>query len=991
MGMRRSSHVMIGRDRLLADLEEAVAGRLEKPVVLVGGESGVGKSRLVAELAVRARAAGSVVVQGSCVDMGADHLPYAPFVDALGRYIEASGGLASDTLGDSLRDLGGLLPDLPLPEGATAPSRGRLYESVRRVLDDAPLPTVLVIEDLHWADRSSLELLTYLASRLRFGRTSLVVTFRTDELSAGHLVRRTASELVRGGHATRLDVPRLHPAEVGEMVRSIDKAASETVVQAIVARSGGVPFLVEELVAAGGSPGDPLPETLRDLLLAGAVTLAPSTRQAIAIASLVGRPADHELIAAGWQGSLDDLDAGLHEAVDRSILVVEPPEGRLAFRHALIGEAVAASVLPGERTRIHAALARALVDRPELGVATRAGVAAEIAHHLSEAHDVPLAIGASIRAGDEAAAARAYPEARAQYGRALALLDRLPDPSASGVDRIRLLDAAAECAFHDGDAERAVELGREALAAADAGPGAAGPERTAYLIGRLLEWAAVTRELQALTALGERALALVPADPPKVERALVLLSLASAKASSGRHRECLELARESADVARGCGAVGTEAGAWSMVAVALVGLGRDDDAVAAAERAVELAERSRGAAETAITRINEVAVHSTAGRFVQLEDRLAAAWRAVDREGLHAMSEAWLATDELDLLAWAGRWDDVIALASRIIEGHPAPSPLAWHLAGRGLILVRRGRFDEGERDLREVVELRAAIEPEVRARALAHLAEAAMLRDDPRAALARVREGLTLLDDTDEVPGRVRLFSHGLQAAADLLERAGARRDEGAAGEAVAAASPLRDRLEAALAGCLVQGGGTGGRVAAWATWGLAENDRRLGTGGTPSAWASAADALEGIGERYLAAWCRYREADAELAAGGDRGRATMLLAAIRAWCVDTGADPLRSRIEGLARRARLELSAREPTPSRAHASTPTDPYGLSQREREVLSLLVEGRTNREIGAALFITEKTASSHVTHILDKLGVASRGAAAALAARGGWLE
>ena len=819
MGMRRSSSVLVGRDEDLRALEAALEDRAARPLILVGGEAGVGKSRCVAELVARS-SADALATVGSCIQLGAEVLPYAPFVDGLGRFVEALGDRATEVLGAAPEVLATLLPDPAASHPTTdGVSRGRMYEAVRELLDRAPGGLLFVLEDIHWADRSSLELLAYLASRLRHGRTAIVVTFRTDELHRRHPLVPVLAELTRSGRTTRVDLGRLDGGQVGALVRAIRVDAPESLVEAIAGRSDGNPFLVEELLAADAGPTSSLPGTLRELLLARLGTLAEPSRRVLGIVAAIGRPADTELVEAAWHGSADELDGALREAIDRAILVVEPSGGRLAFRHALIGEAVADDLLPGERVRLHAVLARILAGRPDLASPTRAGATAEIAHHLFEAHDLAAALAAAVTAGDAAVAARAYPEARELYERALDLLERAPDDGGRApVDRIHLLDAAAEASFHSGDAARAVALGRQAVAASDEASDAA---RMAYLIGRLLEWSAGTGELEDLAALGERAVGLMPPDPPTVDRALVLLSLASAKMHAGHHRRSLELARESERVAVACGAIGHEASARALVAVSLAGLGRDREAVEMVDQAVRLAEGSRGTTETGITHINQAAVYSVTGRFTDLPAVLATAHMAVDREGLHDMSEAWLATDEVDLLVWQGRWSEAEVLAGRMIDAHPSPSPRAWHHIVRGQLRVRGGRISEGERDLRAACDVMPPVEPEIRARALGHLAEAALARGDPRGAVLLVDEALAVLAPTDEIPGRVHLFALGLRAAADLAERARARRDAAAEAEAAVAAEPYIAGILAAREGRLVEAGQLGvGSRHAW-RWG--------------------------------------------------------------------------------------------------------------------------------------------------------------------------
>ena len=285
---------------------------------------------------------------------------------------------------------------------------------------------------------------------------------------------------------------------------------------------------------------------------------------------------------------------------------------------------------------------------------------------------------------------------------------------------------------------------------------------------------------------------------------------------------------------------------------------------------------------------------------------------------------------------------------------------------------------------------MRPEVEPTIRAMALGYLAEAALTRGDPRDAVRRVTEALAVLSPTDDVPGRAHVFALGLRATAELAEWARARREPAGIDEATTAARSYVDGLRAAAAGRLVEGGAAEERVLARVAWGLAEEGRRTGRS-DPVAWAGAADALTAAGEPYLAARCRYHGAEASIADAEDRARAASILRDVRTWAMGLGADLLVREVSTLARRARLDVSEAVEAPDAPPGKASSDPYGLSARELEVLALLVDGRTNREIGGSLFITEKTASSHVTHILDKLGVTSRGAAAALAIRGGVID
>jgi DNA-binding CsgD family transcriptional regulator/tetratricopeptide (TPR) repeat protein len=1000
MGMRLTSAVTIGREDEVAALEAALAARAERPVVLVGGEAGVGKTRLVRELEARARTQGAMTALGSCAELGADVLPYAPFVESLDRLCEDLGPRAEAVLGPRRAELAALVPALATSaDGAGgaavaapgAASRGRLYEAVRTLLDGGPDPLVLILEDFHWADASSLELLAYLARRLRAGRTLVVATYRTDELRRRHPLVPVLAELERSGYAARLEVARLDPAVAARLVEVVRADASPDLVRDVVARSEGIPFLIEELAAAGARPGSPLPRNLRDVLLARLASLDEATRAVLGVVAVSGRPVDQELIAAV---SAIPVDEALREALDRSLLVADPASGRFWFRHALLAEAVSDDLLPGERVALHATLARVLADRPDLASPSPAGAAAELAHHLLEAKDLPAALGAAVVAGRAASAARAYAEARSLYERGLELFERLDDAeSRAGVDLVGLLDLAAEASFHAGDAERAVALGRRAVAVAEAATPQTSTARVGSLLVRLIEWSEEVGDFEALVRFAERAVALVPDDPPSPERAFALIGLAAARLHESRNLDLERLASEAIGVAAACSETGYEAIARSMRGAALAGLARDDEAIAEVDAAFALSEVSNGTEEVTIVSANRVAVFGYLGHLERLPSALAEARIALDREGSLTLNEPFLDCWQAAMLLCEGRASDADEVLSRHIDRLGArPVTLADLLGYRGRVRIIRGLLDEGEADLRAALDLRPRIHAESIAECCAWLADCAVQRGDPRAALAWTEAGSASLDPTDEVTRRARIDAGALRIVAEWTERSRARRTGGLPPEVASARRRAAERLQAALEGRLVVGGGVDDYVRAMAAWGFAEEARCEGRS-DPDAWAAAAAGLAGVGEADVSAYCRLREAESVLELGGDRRRAAATILEARAWAARAEAAPLLEALDSLARRARLDVgSLPDDGPGVAQAAVPgpEDPFGLSPREREVLALLVDGRTNREIGDTLFISEKTASVHVTHILDKLGVSSRGAAAARAVRAGLI-
>ena len=389
---------LVGRDAeievLRADVERAWSGVTR--CVLIGGEAGIGKTSLAGALDTLAGEVDPAgrAVWGQCVDLGADAMPYTPFLPVI-RTLAANLGEQGmeEALGAGRGELARLLPDLGPPAVAVEAEvgRGRLFETVARLLEHAAAhrPLVVVLEDLHWADASTRELVSFLVRTLQDTQVLLAVTYRADEMHRRHPLRPLLAELERHPRVSTLSVGRLEPAQVEVLLGSLRADhPSRAVVADVVERSGGVPFYVEEL--ATRSPGQPLPDTLRDLLLVRVEALSPSAQQVLAAAAVGGARVAHADIVHVSGLESDGLDGALREAVDARLLLVDRELPGYVFRHALLREAVLDDLLPGQQTALHERWARVLQQRLDTS-GVEAGLAVRVAHHWYAALDLPRA------------------------------------------------------------------------------------------------------------------------------------------------------------------------------------------------------------------------------------------------------------------------------------------------------------------------------------------------------------------------------------------------------------------------------------------------------------------------------------------------------------------------------------------------------------------------------------------------------------------------
>jgi ATP/maltotriose-dependent transcriptional regulator MalT len=979
MASRVTSSRLVGRDVELIELADAFqsAADDEPSLVLVGGDSGIGKSRLVAALRERVEEAGGLTMTGECLDLADAELPYAPIVAAL-RPLAREHHPALDELTNAERaELGRLLPmvDAPPAQESDAGAAGqvRLFEALLALLDGLSRvsPTLVVIEDLHWADRSTRSFVSFLARSLSQERVLVVGTYRTDELHRRHPLRPLIAEIDRQPRVRRLELEPLGREAVGEALEDIlGRTPERELVDRLYMRSEGNPLFVEELLAAGADGRGPMPSSLRDALMVRVERLDEHAQELLRLLA-VGQRLDHRLLADTLAVDPSELVAPLRELVANHLIVANADD-RYVFRHALLREVIVDDLLPGERAELHLALAHALERRVEAGEGDPM-VAAGIAHHFHYAGDRPAALTTSVRAGIAAADVHAYGEAAMLFERALDLWDQVPDAEQlAGRDHVTLLVNAADAHWGGGDHFRQESLLKAAVAEI---PDDA-PRRAASVHERLARAQRTLNRTDEALETARRALAEL-GDEPSPERARLLGFIAKTRVLQGKFRDASEVALDALDVARTVGDRGAEVKALDALGYALIALGEIAPGRSYMRDAIAMAREDGRTDSTGIVYLNLAdALHLRGLPSEALE---------VAREGYAASvgrPVKWLEMLLAELALDSGNWDDV--------ETHlPAPERLVGNellnaQLRRADLALGRGDHDRA-RDLLQQLEpgMTETAEPQYLGPYGALLAELRRREGDLDGARAAVDEALDRLEFcTEDVMRLARVTAIGVAVEADRAQRA---HDLGDKADLRSARARGRDLVERVRATAI-----DGGPVeAAWSAMADAEDARMRGKP-DPARWGKAAEAWEGLQRPYLAARARFRQAEAYVARD-DRAKASQSVGAALECADRLRAGWLAGEARALAQRARLRL---EPEPGEtASPASPadSDPFGLTPRERQVLVRIARGATNREIGQDLFMAEKTASVHVSRILAKLDVRSRTEAAAVAHRLGLAD
>lgn len=954
MTYRAVCPVFVGRDAELETLGEAFdrARNQAMATVLLGGEAGVGKTRLIGRFAEQAAQEGAHVLIGGCVELSAEGLAYAPFTAALRQLVrETSAAEVAALLPDGAgRDLARLLPEFgePSGDGETETARARLFELILMLLERLAerRPVVLVVEDIHWADRSSRDLMVFLSRNLRTAPVLMVMTYRSDELHRTHPLRPVLAELGRFDGVVRIDLPRFTQAEVAAQMAGILGTTPEfTRVDTVFERSGGIPLFVEAILESGDDYS--VPDSLHDLILGSIERLPEETQRVLRTAAAGGVRVGHALLAAVSGLSDIELEDALRPAIAANVLQVADG-GTYAFRHALIREAVHDELLPGEHARLHARYAEEIERDRTLVPPGRAAI--EIAHHWYSARNDLWALISAWEAAEKANRSFAYTEQVQLLERVLALWDKVPDAAERiGADHVTILERASQAAYVSGDMDRAMKFVRAALAELDE---EAAPERVAELLVRRANIKSQKGKPSWLDDL-RRAERLVPS--PTETRVNVLTRLGNVLMLCEQTVEGTTFTEEALRIARQMGDECLEADLLLNLAIGQAFSGYLERTVAINEHALAMGKRLNSPRIVLRALANNVDALNKLGRSKEAVVLAVEGEKLARQYGRYRHQGVFIANNRAEALTSLGRWDEAIEVIERaIMMGSTLRN--RWHLLRvQAEIAIARGEEDRARELLTEigVFAPRRGETAQERANNAFLLLIWHLLRGEPLRAVESAEKILA-----DSVPAKKDTLGWRLLATMRLVCDAAEPVDAAR----VAALRAATDELTADM-------GGSGAVSEAFRLVYQGEFD-------------AAAEAWRRLGRPYVRAEALLHAAMGA-ARAGDREGAGARLREAHPLATALRAAPLVARIESLARRVGAPLHGRAGSDKRRPG---TGSPALTRRELEVLRLVAAGRSNRDIAAELFISAKTVSVHVSNILPKLGVSTRAEAAAAAHR-----
>jgi len=857
----REEGSFVGREPELERLRGAWADACSghRRLVFLSGGPGIGKSRLSGELAREALAEGTVLY-GVCEEEML--VSYQPFVEALRHYVRHAELDWARVVGPGVGELARLIPELAaaVDAGGATPAGDPqtrcylMFEAVSALLTEAArTPLVLVLDDLHWADRGTLQLLRHVTRAPQQASLLILGTYRDAEVGAGHPMAELLADLRRDRQFERISLDGLDERGVGELITThAGDSAPGGIVQTVYEQTDGNPFFVEEvmrhlletgaLFERGGrwrpaiSPDEiGVPEGVKDVVGWRVARLSEGCRTALSQAAVLGRVFDFDVLQAMGDFTEDALISALEEALGAHVVV----EG-FEFTHALVRDTLYGDLSGLRRQRLHARAAQAIeLTRGENAMT-------EVAHHWYAAGDRPHALASSVRAASAVDERYAHGEALDLYERALELWDTVDDPELlAGIDRVGLEERAAEAASSLGEPKRAEQLVEAALQRLDWD---AEPMRAGLLNERLGRFRWIGGDAKRALEAYEAAVEVVPPTPPTRHRARVLAALAHALVISNQAAPARARSAEALAIARDVRAPVEEGRALATLGSATARLGQADEGLAMVLEGREKLRRANAAPDyIVITHSAECNALEDAARFEEAWEAARKGVAFASARGMHRNHRGWLEMQGASSLIKLGRWEEAMETLDAALARGPSGITRRGVQLMRAQLQVARGDVEGATNSAADAQRAVEGDQP-FTGRMFHVLASLALERGDHDTAEQHVSRGLALLEPLDDVQAAVRLRLRGLQAQADRPD------------PTIAVAERLIAEVRAVTALDLPV---AGAELPALRASCEAEFGRAIGRS-DPASWSAAADAWETLGEPYPQAYSLMRAAEA-------------------------------------------------------------------------------------------------------------------------------
>jgi DNA-binding CsgD family transcriptional regulator len=960
MGLVVHRQPLVGRTGELAEVDAVIRGAVagDAGALLISGEAGVGKTALVGEACSRESAVVDVL-WASCLPLTSLAVPFLPLTTALRQWAAEH--------------------DEPVPlQRHGGPDTGPVEFDAWLAGVCARRPVALTVDDLHWADQSTLDVLMYALAGLAGRRLAVLATIRSGEMTASHPLRRWLADMRRLPGVRELRLDRLDRAATAEQLAGLlGGLPHETLIDQVYARTDGNAYLTA-LLARGLSPDARslpagLPTELGDAAMRAWRSLSPPTQALTRLIAVSGRPQRSDQLGklAAQTGVPGDVVALLREAVDAAVLQVSTA-GTYWFVHPLLAEVLEAGLLPEERRALHEAYAAALAAELASDEDVDVQQTVDLADHHYRAGHRDEAYRWALLGADAVSRAGGATEMLRLLRRALDLWPRLLHTGMSRLDLLQRIRDAAEQAGEQEEELAAiddllalVDREREPLVAAE------------LLVRRMILRLSTGREFAGLADVRE-AVRLAAGDPGSWQYALAVAELADAElwhdVPSGPAR-----AEEAVRLARACDS--KKALAYALTAQVMSRcMAYDGEDLAEAQR--DSREAQAAAAEV---RDFFAYSHATLWAGNCIESHMSRRHLDVVSRGRETLTSlgaphtyvSWLAASEASGLLMLGDWRASAERLRFALGSTPGPMAATAARLHAALLAGWQGRPAEAKAHLARADELFAEQSGFLAFEFDAVRAEVALATGDAAAAITAATTGV-------EGEGAPPTFSERLLplAARATADKAQACRDHGEdPGPAVAQLSRLRDRYPDVIAD-LGPGPMYQLQLRAMQAWYDAEVARATLDPHEAAEWCNTANACADAELAWDEAYARRRAAEALFRDRSTRQQGAAELRRAHELATNLEAAPLLAELEALAQTARVPLTAPAEVPAETAAALP----GLTAREREILAHLVAGRTYGEIARELVISEKTVSVHVSNMLHKTGAANRVELAGLARR-----